>query len=46
MKADELERMREFSENILESLNDGLVVVNRDNRVVRWNRARGAWAAA
>jgi two-component system, NtrC family, sensor kinase len=38
MKADELERMREFSENILESLNDGLVVVNRESRVVRWNR--------
>jgi two-component system, NtrC family, sensor kinase len=38
MKADELERMREFSENILESLNDGLAVVNRDNRIVRWNR--------
>ena len=30
--------MREFSENILESLNDGLAVVNRDDRVVRWNR--------
>ena len=38
MKADELERLREFSENILESLNDGLAVVNRENRVVRWNR--------
>ena len=38
VKADELQRMREFSENILESLNDGLVVVNRDSRVVRWNR--------
>ena len=38
MKADELERMREFSENILESLNDGLAVVNEDRRVVRWNR--------
>ncbi len=38
MKADELERMREFSENILESLNDGLAVVNRENHVVRWNR--------
>jgi len=37
-KADELERMREFSENILESLNDGLAVVNRDDRIVRWNR--------
>ena len=38
MKADELERMREFSENILESLNDGLVVVNPDDRIIRWNR--------
>jgi PAS domain S-box-containing protein len=38
MKADELERMREFSENILESLNDGLAVINRDHRIVRWNR--------
>jgi PAS domain S-box-containing protein len=38
IKADELDRMREFSENILESLNDGLAVVNRDNRIVRWNR--------
>jgi two-component system, NtrC family, sensor kinase len=38
MKAEEVDRMREFSENILESLNDGLAVVNRDNRIVRWNR--------
>jgi PAS domain S-box-containing protein len=38
MKAEELDRMREFSENILESLNDGLVVLNREDRVVRWNR--------
>ena len=38
VKADELERMREFSENILESLNDGLAVIDRDDRVVRWNR--------
>ncbi len=38
VKADELERMRQFSENILESLNDGLVAVNRDDRIVRWNR--------
>ena len=38
MKADELERMREFSENILESLNDGLAVVDRNDCVVRWNR--------
>jgi PAS domain S-box-containing protein len=38
VKAEEVDRVREFSENILESLNDGLVVVNRDNRIVRWNR--------
>ena len=38
MKADELDHMREFSENILESLNDGLAVINRDDRIVRWNR--------
>ncbi len=38
LKADELDRMREFSENILESLNDGIAVVNRDDRVLRWNR--------
>jgi two-component system, NtrC family, sensor kinase len=37
-KADELERMRQFSENILESLNDGLAVLDRNGRVVRWNR--------
>jgi PAS domain S-box-containing protein len=38
VKAEELDRLREFSENILESLNDGLAVLNRDDRVVRWNR--------
>jgi PAS domain S-box-containing protein len=38
MKAEELDGMREFSENILESLNDGLTVLNRDDRIVRWNR--------
>ncbi|HXW06352.1 MAG TPA: ATP-binding protein [Vicinamibacterales bacterium] len=38
VKADELERLREFSENILESLNDGLAVVDRNDRLVRWNR--------
>src|SRR3954465_3265239 len=37
-KADELERMRQFSENILESLNDGLAVLDRNGGVVRWNR--------
>ncbi|MBI4478346.1 MAG: GAF domain-containing protein [Acidobacteria bacterium] len=38
-KADEVERMREFNENILESLDDGLAVVDVDDRVVRWNVA-------
>src|SRR5688500_408695 len=38
VKADENDRLREFSENILESLNDGLAAVNRDDRIVRWNR--------
>ncbi|HEY3883739.1 MAG TPA: PAS domain-containing protein, partial [Vicinamibacterales bacterium] len=38
VKADELERMRQFSENILESLNDGLAVLDRNGTVVRWNR--------
>jgi len=37
-KADELERMRQFSENILESLNDGMAVLDRNGCVVRWNR--------
>ena len=37
VKADELDRMREFSENVLESLSDGLLVVDRDDRVLRWN---------
>jgi two-component system NtrC family sensor kinase len=39
LKAEELGRMREFNENILESLDDGLVVFDSDERVVRWNRA-------
>jgi two-component system NtrC family sensor kinase len=38
VKANEVERMREFSENILESLNDGIAVVDRNDRIVRWNR--------
>jgi two-component system NtrC family sensor kinase len=37
-KADELERLRQFSENILESLNDGMAVLDRNGHVVRWNR--------
>jgi hypothetical protein len=39
LKAEELGRMREFNENILESLDDGLVVIDAEERIVRWNRA-------
>jgi len=39
LKAEEVGRMREFNENILESLDDGLVVFDADERIVRWNRA-------
>jgi PAS domain S-box-containing protein len=38
-KASELDRLRTFNENILESLDDGLLVVGLDDRVVRWNLA-------
>jgi len=43
LKAEELGRMREFNENILESLDDGLVVFGADERIVRWNRALEAF---
>jgi hypothetical protein len=39
VKAEELGRMREFNESVLESLDAGLAVVDVDERVVRWNRA-------
>jgi len=39
LKAIEVDRMRVFNENILESLDNGLLVVDLDDRVVRWNRA-------
>ena len=39
VKADELDRLREFNENVLESLDDGLVVSISTDRIVRWNRA-------
>ena len=39
VKAVELDRVRAFNENILESLDDGLMVTDLDDRVVRWNRA-------
>ena len=38
-KAGELDRMRAFNENILESLADGLLVLDLNDTVVRWNRA-------
>ncbi len=39
VKARELDRLRAFNENILESLDDGLLVVDLDDKVVRWNTA-------
>src|SRR5229473_2914483 len=39
LKAEEVGRMREFNDNILESLDDGLVVFEADERIVRWNQA-------
>jgi PAS domain S-box-containing protein len=39
VKADELDRLREFSENIIASLKDGLLVVGLNDRIVRWNPA-------
>ncbi len=37
-KADEIERLRQFSDSVVESLSDGLVVVDLYDRVLRWNR--------
>jgi PAS domain S-box-containing protein len=39
LKAGELERLQQFNENIVESLDDGLVVVDLLGHVLRWNRA-------
>ncbi len=38
-KAEELDRLRGFNENIIESLSDGLFVIGLDDRVSRWNPA-------
>ena len=38
-KAVELTRLTEYNENILESLVAGILVLDLDGRVVRWNRA-------
>lgn len=37
-KAEEVERLRQFSDSVVESLSDGLLVVDLEDRVVRWNR--------
>jgi two-component system NtrC family sensor kinase len=39
VKASELDRLRTFNENILESLDAGLLVIGLDHRVIRWNQA-------
>jgi PAS domain S-box-containing protein len=39
LKAEELGRMREFNDNILESLDDGLVVFDEREHIIRWNHA-------
>ncbi|MBI4266309.1 MAG: PAS domain S-box protein [Acidobacteria bacterium] len=39
VKALELDRMRAFNENILESLDDGLLVLDLHDRIVWWNTA-------
>ena len=38
VKAEEIERLRQFSDSVVESLSDGLVVVDLEDRVLRWNR--------
>jgi hypothetical protein len=37
-KADEIERLRQFSDSVVESLTDGVIVVDLADRVLRWNR--------
>ncbi|MEZ5421338.1 MAG: PAS domain-containing protein, partial [Vicinamibacterales bacterium] len=39
LKAAEFDRLRAFNEHILESLDDGLLVVGGDGTIVRWNHA-------
>lgn len=39
LKASELDRLHAFNENILESLDDGLLVIGPQDRVIRWNAA-------
>jgi PAS domain S-box-containing protein len=37
-QATEVERLRQFSDSVVESLSDGLLVVDLEDRVLRWNR--------
>jgi PAS domain S-box-containing protein len=37
-KAAEIERLHQFSDSVVESLSDGLLVLDMDDRVLRWNR--------
>ena len=37
-KASEIERLRQFGDSVVESLSDGLIVVDLRDRVLRWNR--------
>lgn len=37
LKASELDRLHAFNENILESLDDGLLVIGPGQQVIRWN---------
>jgi two-component system NtrC family sensor kinase len=41
-KAEELRGLKEYNENILESLDSGIVVLDLESRVVRWNRTMEA----
>ncbi len=38
VKAHEIEQLHQFSDSVVESLTDGLIVVDMDDRVLRWNR--------
>jgi len=41
-KAEALQRLTEYNENILESMDSGILVLDLDARIVRWNRAMEA----
>ena len=39
VKAQQLDRLREFNESIVESLDEGLLVLDREDRIIHWNQA-------